>query len=467
MTCRTPERSTALPAGVALGNAGLERAGAELPRAVHPGRPGWVTADAAVPTTSSLSAAQIAARRARRAPSRPPRWLARALEAVEAARAARSRPSCRSPPELALAAAEAHRTRPAPPARRCGPLAGVPRRLQGQHAPRGHAHHLRLAHARELRVPPITATCVAAHARGADDLPMGKTNMDEFAFGSSTETSAFPSHRTTPGNLTRVPGGSSGGSRGGGGGRTRSRSALGSRHRRVHPPAGRPLRRGGHEAHLRRRQPLRRGGLRLARSTRSGPFGRAPWPMSPPAMDALAAGGRDPCDSTLTGGRADSFATAACDERRGARGRAARGPRARRSWRPRASHPRFAPVLERAAAALEDRGRGARGGRPSRTSTLCHRRLLRDRRRAEAFSNLARFDGVRYGYQEPGCASLARAERSLSRAHGFGEPRPSAASCWAPTCSRAAPTTSYYYAAQQVAHAHHGRLRPRLRAGAT
>ena len=38
---------------------------------------------------------------------------------------------------------------------------------------------------------------------------------------------------------------------------------------------------------------------------------------------------------------------------------------------------------------------------------------------AEAFSNLARFDGIRYGYQEPDCASLAD-QSSLSRAHGFG-----------------------------------------------
>ena len=37
----------------------------------------------------------------------------------------------------------------------------------------------------------------------------------------------------------------------------------------------------------------------------------------------------------------------------------------------------------------------------------------------EAFSNLARFDGIRYGYQEPGCTSLAE-QSSLSRAHGFG-----------------------------------------------
>ena len=37
----------------------------------------------------------------------------------------------------------------------------------------------------------------------------------------------------------------------------------------------------------------------------------------------------------------------------------------------------------------------------------------------EAFSNLARFDGVRYGYQEPGCATLAD-QTARSRAHGFG-----------------------------------------------
>ena len=38
---------------------------------------------------------------------------------------------------------------------------------------------------------------------------------------------------------------------------------------------------------------------------------------------------------------------------------------------------------------------------------------------AEAFSNLARFDGIRYGYQEEGCVNLSD-QSSLSRAHGFG-----------------------------------------------
>ena len=58
--------------------------------------------------------------------------------------------------------------------------------------------------------PPFTATCVSKTLEeGA--LPLGKLNMDEFAFGSSTETSVF-GRTYNPWNLERVPGGSSGGS---------------------------------------------------------------------------------------------------------------------------------------------------------------------------------------------------------------------------------------------------------------
>jgi aspartyl-tRNA(Asn)/glutamyl-tRNA(Gln) amidotransferase subunit A len=62
----------------------------------------------------------------------------------------------------------------------------------------------------ESYVPPYESTVTQKLAE-AGAVMMGKTNMDEFAMGSSTETSAYQL-TANPWDLERVPGGSSGGS---------------------------------------------------------------------------------------------------------------------------------------------------------------------------------------------------------------------------------------------------------------
>lgn len=335
--------------------------------------------------------------------------------------------------ELALAAAartDAARAAGDP----LGPLAGVPVAFKDNMHLVG-THTTCASHMLENYDSKFTATCVQ-RMLDAGATPIGKANMDEFAFGSSTETSYF--HRTNnPWDTERVPGGSSGGSA--------AAVASGEVTLSLGSDTGGSIRQPASFCGVVGLKPTygavsRYGVVAFGSSLdQVGPFGRSVADVAL-AMNALTGPGRDPYDSTSQDCPVDFLehledpiegrVVGVIPELMEAEGLTAE----------------VKAGIESAERVLADQGaRIVEVSLPNIRSSIAAYYVIAP---CEAFSNLARFDGVRYGYQEPGCRTLAE-QTSLSRAHGFGEEAKRRQMLGAYLLASGV-YDKYYYPAQQV-----------------
>ena len=252
-------------------------------------------------------------------------------------------------------------------------------------------------------VSPYEAT-VVARLRDAGAIVIGKTNMDEFAMGSSTEHSAFGPTRN-PIDPSRVPGGSSGGSAAAVAAGV-VRIALGSETGgSVRQPAAFCGVVGVKPTYGR----VSRYGLVAFASSldQVGVFGRT---VDDAALALGAIAGRDRYDSTSADFPVDDY--------RAASGGALRGlvigrPR---EYFPDSLDARLRSRCDAAFATLEELGARVRDVSLPHTDLAIPAYYIIAP--AEASSNLARFDGVRYGLRVPGATLRDMYEATRSR--GFG-----------------------------------------------
>jgi aspartyl-tRNA(Asn)/glutamyl-tRNA(Gln) amidotransferase subunit A len=286
-----------------------------------------------------------------------------------------------------------------------GPLAGVPiavkdnMNLVGTHTTCG-------SRMLENYESPYTATCVARVA-SAGAVVLGKTNMDEFAFGSSTESSYF-GRTNNPWDLERVPGGSSGGSA--------AAVASGQIPVALGSDTGGSIRQPAAFCGIVGMKPTygvvsRYGVVAFGSSLdQVGPFARTVEDAAL-VLDALTLGGKDPMDSTSQPAEKD-YASAVSTSIEGKKVGVLPALRDAEGIAP-----EVRGALVAAEKALEAQGATlVEIELPHLDAAISAYYVIGP---CEAFSNLARFDGVRYGYQEPDCSTLAE-QSSLSRAHGFG-----------------------------------------------
>ncbi len=290
--------------------------------------------------------------------------------------------------------------------RDAGPLAGVPVALKDNMCTRG-VPTTCSSKILEGWVPPYDAT-VVERLRAAGAITVGKTNLDEFAMGSSTENSAFGPTRN-PLDTSRVPGGSSGGSA--------AAVAAGFAPLAFGSDTGGSIRQPASLCGVVGVKPTygavsRYGLIAFASSLdQIGPFSTTVADAAA-AFDAIS--GHDPRDSTSINQELAPVAGHLGDGIEGLRV----GVIAELTRRDVAGfEPEVVERAHRAADALS--AAGAKVEEVSIPSTIAGLSAYYMIAPAEASSNLARYDGVRYGLRRPGpnTASMMTASRTA----GFGD----------------------------------------------
>jgi len=251
-------------------------------------------------------------------------------------------------------------------------------------------------------LPPYNAT-VIERVLAAGAVPMGKTNMDEFAMGSSTESSAYGPTRN-PLDPSRVPGGSSGGSA--------SAVAAGMTPMSLGSDTGGSIRQPAAFCGLVGVKPTyglvsRYGLIAFASSLdQIGPFAEN---ATDAALLLEVIAGHDPMDSTSLPEPAPSLVRHVNDGVAGQRIGVVRELYE-------GADDEVVAEVERAAAALRDAGATiVEISVPEFRLGLSAYYLIAP---AEASSNLARYDGVRYGLRVD--AEDVAAMNEATRTAGFG-----------------------------------------------
>jgi aspartyl-tRNA(Asn)/glutamyl-tRNA(Gln) amidotransferase subunit A len=255
-------------------------------------------------------------------------------------------------------------------------------------------------------VPPYDAT-VIRRLQAAGAVILGKTNMDEFAMGSSTENSAFgPTHN--PWDLGRVPGGSSGGSAAA----VASDECLGS----LGSDTGGSI-----------RQPASFCGVvgvkaSYGRISRYGlvAFASSLDQIGPLAKDVhdcaillRAIAGHDKHESTSMPLEVDDYVSA-LENVEGLSGMRIGVPQ---EYFTEGMQPQVEEAVKEAISCLAELGAEViEVSLPHTENTVPVYYLIAP---AEASANLARYDGVRYGFRHPEAKDLWDAYRQ-SRQHGLG-----------------------------------------------